>query len=207
MTGQQKETIRFYTTNDYLLINGLLWGEDEATINQFIDLINEDGRGVMREAEEQGLGKRWGCSEEEGARIYETYKRRFPVIDNRETRDAIIQRARDDVKNLTACLEPLDEDMVLYRNIHNRYAANLKVGDVFYHKGFSSCSISPHVAENATYGSSNSMLFKIKVAKGTPAINIAKYEGIGNEEDEIILPPIHYEIVKIEDGTICANVF
>lgn len=90
----------------------------------------------MKEAEEQGFGKRWECDEEEGKRIYETYKERFPVIDSPKIRDAIIQRAKDDVKNLLACLEPLDGDMILYRNVHNKYAANLKVGDVFYHKDF-----------------------------------------------------------------------
>lgn len=33
MTEEQKETLRFYTTNDYLLINGLLCGENEEYIN------------------------------------------------------------------------------------------------------------------------------------------------------------------------------
>ena len=32
MTEAQKETLRFYTTNDYLLINGLLWGEEEKRL-------------------------------------------------------------------------------------------------------------------------------------------------------------------------------
>jgi len=50
MTEAQKETLQFYTTNDYLLINGLLWGEDEKTIDRFIQLINDDGRGMMAEA-------------------------------------------------------------------------------------------------------------------------------------------------------------
>lgn len=39
MTEAQKETLRFYTTNDYLLINGLLWGENEKTIDIFIQLM------------------------------------------------------------------------------------------------------------------------------------------------------------------------
>ena len=39
MTEAQKETLRFYTTNDYLLINGLLWGTDAKTIDLFIQLI------------------------------------------------------------------------------------------------------------------------------------------------------------------------
>ena len=40
MTEAQKETLRFYTTNDYLLINGLLWEKDEKTIDIFIHLSN-----------------------------------------------------------------------------------------------------------------------------------------------------------------------
>lgn len=39
MTEAQKETLRFYTTNEYLLINGLLWGTDVKTIDLFIQLI------------------------------------------------------------------------------------------------------------------------------------------------------------------------
>ena len=42
MTESQKETLRFYTTNDYLLINGLLWGEDEQKIDIFINLFIEN---------------------------------------------------------------------------------------------------------------------------------------------------------------------
>ena len=55
MTESQKETLRFYTTNDYLLINGLLWGEDEQKIDIFINLINEDGRAVMAEAPNKAM--------------------------------------------------------------------------------------------------------------------------------------------------------
>lgn len=39
MTEAQKETLRFYTTNDYLLTNGLLWENDDETIDLFIRLI------------------------------------------------------------------------------------------------------------------------------------------------------------------------
>ena len=73
MTESQKETLRFYTTNDYLLINGLLWKAEEETIDFFIRLINEDGRGVMAEAEAQGYDVRWNCSREEGEALYQIY--------------------------------------------------------------------------------------------------------------------------------------
>ena len=33
LTKSQKETLKFYTINDYLLINALLWNEDENTID------------------------------------------------------------------------------------------------------------------------------------------------------------------------------
>ena len=58
MTQGQKETLRFYTTNDYLLINGLLWGVSEEMIDTFIRIINQDGRGVMQEAVEMGFDVR-----------------------------------------------------------------------------------------------------------------------------------------------------
>lgn len=77
MTEAQKETLRFYTTNDYLLINGLLWGESERTINAYIDVINQDGLAVMKEASEMGYDIRWGCSKEDGEKLYHIYTKAF----------------------------------------------------------------------------------------------------------------------------------
>ena len=117
MTDAQKETIRFYTTNDYLLINGLLWGADEKKIDIFIRLINEDGRAVMAEAVEQGYDVRWNCSKEEGIRLFQIYQKRFPVIENDDVKECILERARDDISNMMASMTPLETEMVLYRNM------------------------------------------------------------------------------------------
>ena len=89
MTEAQKETLRFYATNDYLLINGLLWGEDEKTIDVFIELINDDGRAVMTEAIEQGFDVRWNCSKEEGEKLYQIYQKRFPIINNQSIKSQL----------------------------------------------------------------------------------------------------------------------
>lgn len=202
MTEEQKESLRFYTTNDYLLINGLLWNEKDDVIDEFIRIINEDGRGVMKEAEEMGFSKRWNCSEEEGARLYEVYKKRFPLITSKEICSEIIARARDDIDNMMAALMPLEEDLVLYRNVRKKYVENLTEGDVVDYKGFSSCSLEPHVPESATYGHSNSVLLKIQVPKVTPAIRLDKFERVGNEPDEIILPPMKLKIANINDDSI-----
>ena len=121
MTEEQKETLKFYTTNDYLLINGILWGEDESTIDAFIHLINEDGLGVMKEARELGLDVRWNCSKEEGERLYKIHQKRFPVIDSEAVKKQIIDRAHNDISNMMACMEPLITDLILYRNIKTKF--------------------------------------------------------------------------------------
>ena len=198
MTEEQKETIRFYTTNDYLLINGLLWGEKDEIINEFITLINNDGRAVMKEAEEAGFDARWDCSIEEGKKLYEIYKKRFPFTINEETRKQIIDRAKQDIKNLTDCLKPLPNDTVLYRNTKAKYFATIKEGDVFNCLGFSSCSLTPHNAENLMYGTNSDIMLKINAPKGTLAIKMDEYLDIANEPDEVILPPTKFLIANID---------
>ena len=198
MTEAQKETLRFYTTNDYLLINGLLWGENEKTIDLFIRLINDDGRGVMAEAVEQGFDVRWNCSKEEGERLYQIYQKRFPIIDNEDIKNQILERARIDISNMMSCMTPLASDMVLYRNIKTKFVEHLEQGMSLDYLGFSSCSLSPHVAENATYGSSGCTLVEIIAPAGTPAIRLDLMPDVQNEPDEVILAPVAFYVGKID---------
>lgn len=202
MTEAQKESLRFYTTNDYLLINGLLWGTDEKTIDIFINLINEDGRGVMAEAVEQGFDVRWNCSKEEGDRLYQIYRKRFPVIDSEAVREQILERARVDIANMIACMTPLETDMVLYRNIKTGFVENLREGMTLDYLGFSSCSLNPHIAENAEYGSSGCTLAEIIVPAGTLAIRLDLMPDIQNEPDEIILAPVKFMVTKVDKTEI-----
>ena len=198
MTEAQKETLRFYTTNDYLLINGLLWKVEEKTIEVFIQLINEDGRAVMAEAVEQGYDVRWNCSKEEGVRLFNVCQKRFPVIDHEDVKKCILERARDDISNMMAAMIPLATEMVLYRNIKTRFIQDLEQGMTLHHLGFSSCSLSPHVAENATYGSSGCTLAEIVVPAGTPAIRLDLMPDVQNEPDEVILAPIDFVVTKVD---------
>ena len=198
MTEAQKETLRFYTTNDYLLINGLLWGENEKTIDIFIHLINTDGRGVMAEAVEQGFDVRWNCSKEEGERLYQIYQKRFPIIDNQNIKSQILERARLDISNMMSCMTPLASEMVLYRNIKTEFVAHLEKGMSLNYLGFSSCSLNPHIAENATYGSSGCTLVEIIAPTGTPAIRLDLMPDVQNEPDEVILAPIEFLVTKID---------
>ena len=135
MTEVQKETLRFYTTNDYLLINGLLWGESAETINKYIEIINQDGRATMKEADEMGYDVRWDCSKEDGERLYRIYQKRFPIIDSENIRHQIMEQAKTDISNMMACLEPLASELVLYRNIKSKFVSDLEEGNVINYLG------------------------------------------------------------------------
>lgn len=198
MTEAQKETIWFYTANDYLLINGLLWGEPDETIDRFIQIINDDGRSVIAEAVEQGFDVRWNCSKEEGERLYKIYQKRFPTIKSQAVRAQILDRARADIANMMACMTPIETEMVLYRNIKTRFVDNLEEGMLLNHLGFSSCSLAPHIAENATYGSSGCALAEIVVPVGTPAIRLDLMPDVRNEPDEVILAPAEFLVTKVD---------
>ena len=187
MTEGQKETLRFYTTNDYLLINGLLWGEDEKTIDIFIQLINNDGRGLMAEAIEQGFDVRWNCSKEEGERLYQIYQKRFPVMDNENVKAQILDRAKNDIFNMISCMTPLTSEMVLYRNINTGFVDDLEEGMSVNYLGFSSCSLNPHVAEDATYGVSECTLVEIVAPAGTHANYTANLQTFQQNHFELIL--------------------
>ena len=208
MTEDQKETLRFYTTNDYLLINGLLWGESEKKINAYIDIINQDGLAVMKEATEMGYDVRWDCSKEEGEKRYKIYQKRFPIIDSEDIRLQIIERAKDDIANMMSCLGPLTSELTLYRNIKANFVSNLKEGSIIKYLGFSSCSLNPHTAEDAMYGSGGCTLCEIIAHTGTPAIRLDLMPDVQNEPDEVILAPVDFLVTKVdkESGKIYMTV-
>ena len=153
---------------------------------------------INQEAVEQGFAVRWNCSKEEGERLYQIYQKRFPIIDNQYVKGQILERARNDISNMMSCMTPLASDMVLYRNIKSKFIDDLEQGMLFNHLGFSSCSLSPHIAENATYGSSGCVLAEIIAPAGTPAIRLDLLRDVQNEPDEIILAPVEYLVTKID---------
>lgn len=198
MTEEQRETLRFYTTNDYLLINGLLWGESTEKINKYIEIINQDGRATMKEADEMGYDVRWDCSKEDGERLYRIYQKRFPIIDSENIRHQIMEQAKTDISNMMACLEPLASELVLYRNIKSKFVSGLEVGNVISCLGFSSCSLNPHTAEDAMYGSGGCTLTEIVAPVGTPAIRLDLMPDVQNEPDEVILAPMKFLVTKVD---------
>ena len=67
-----------------------------------------------------------------------------------------------------------------------------------HHLGFSSCSTRPHVALNATYGSSACTLAEIIVSAGTPAIRLDIMPDVKNEPDEVVLAPSDFAVTNVD---------
>lgn len=181
-----------------MLINGLLWGEKAETIDRYIQIINQDGRDVMQEAVEMGFDVRWDCTKEEGERLYKVYQKRFPVIENETIKAQILERAKADIANMMACMEPLASEMVLYRNIKSSFVDQLEQGMKLQYRGFSSCSLQPHEPENAMYGSGGCTQAEIIAPAGTLAIRLDQMPDVQNEPDEVILAPITFVVTKVE---------
>ena len=152
----------------------------------------------MAEAMEQGFDVRWSCSKAEGERLYQIYQKRFPILDDLSVKNQILEQARMDISNMMSCMTPLTSELVLYRNIKTKFTDQLEQEMIFHHLGFSSCSLSPHIAENATYGSNECTLVEITAPAGTPAIRLDLLPDVQNEPDEIILAPIDFLVTKIE---------
>ena len=107
-------------------------------------------------------------------------------------------RAKEDIRNMMSCLEPLTTPLTLYRNIKTKFVGNLEQGMTLHYLGFSSCSLNSHFAENAVYGSGDCTLAEIIAPTGTPAIRLDLLPDVQNEPDEVILGPITFWVTKID---------
>lgn len=156
----------------------------------------------MKEATEMGYDVRWDCSKEEGEKRYQIYHKRFPIIDSEDIRLQIIERAKADIANMMSCLEPLTSELTLYRNIKANFVSNLEEGSIIKYLGFSSCSLNPHTAEDAMYGSGGCTLCEIIAPTGTPAIRLDLMPDVQNEPDEVILAPVDFLVTKVDKESV-----
>ena len=199
MNKEQEESLFFYARNDYLIINNLLLGNVERAIKGY-KLAYEDGRGMVREALEVGVGERWGVSKEKGQEIFDWYEKRYPDELNKEVIETALKRALNDFHNILNCMSPLSEDMVLNRNISVEYALNeYKIGQKIKLKTVLSTSV--NIYEESFWGPKTFLRYVLNIPKGTPAIKMWEApEYIRNEEDEVLLPPLEVKVKTIREG-------
>lgn len=199
MNKKQKESLFFYARNDYLIINNLLVDNVEKATEGY-KLAYQDGRGMIQEALDVGVGKRWGVSGELGQEIFDWYQKRYPDALNEQMIQAALERAASDFQNIMSCMSPSNENMVLYRNISTEHALkNYVLGQKVKFQTLLSTSV--NVYEKSFWGQKAFERYVLRIPKGTPLIKMStlpKY--ITNEEDEIILPPLEMEIKNAKEG-------
>ena len=192
LTDEQEESIDFYCGNNYLLINNLMWGKFDK-IDWAIEVIDTDATAVMKEADTMGVEKRWGVSKEEGEQIYDRYKRRIAG-----SRMEKLERAYRDIKNISEAMSPLSKPIKVYRNVPIKYLPlNCKEGQEMENLAFSSTSLQIH--DTKYHGSNEFFRYEIELPKNFPALILCEW-GVGNEKDEVILPPFRFEVLGIKQG-------
>ncbi len=197
-----KETVFFYTRNDYLIINSLLCDRDEQLL-PIIEIVNEDSKAVLKEAEE-------GARElaDEYKEMYEN--RIFDELDEQVIRQKKLI-ALNDIENIYQAMVDSEGSITLNRTIWldriKDTFCDHQEGDLLELRNISSASITLYREDEGR----DFYRYEIKVNKGQKILELDQFEPfVRNEEGEVILPPMSARITKIKEdrnpnclGVIC----
>lgn len=195
--NKYEEALWFYCRNDYIIINDLLWGNWDK-LEKGMQIVVDDAKGVMKEADEIGIENRWQGTPEECQKIYNAYKKRTPKALDELGKKQLIKQANDDIDNLCKILKPCKEDITLYRNVRALDFREHFVGDKITMKGFSSCS--KNKVEESFGGGPKFFRLNLVVPKGTLCIDTALFSQYANEQDEVILPPFECIVKSVKSS-------
>jgi len=196
-----KESIRFFTGADFLVINAFLWG-NKIDLERGIEAVHGNNVGIIREAVEMTPEVRWGVSKEEGQKLLDSYRRRTPDEINELTKSAFIETAISDIYNICNAMQPAENEIILHRNVVEEYAIqNPTIGKEVDFKGITSTSTT---GQKIDYGKNDFLIafqkYEIKVSVGTPILVV---ENDYRQENEVILPPMQYRISNVRDSKEC----
>ena len=190
-----KEAVDFYTGADYLIVNSLLWLNEE-NIDRAIEAVWQNNTGVMREAISETPEKRFGLPKDEAQAKFDAYRRRTPEVLNEKTRIEMIKTAINDIRLICGAMRPSEGEMTLFRNVHKLFAEKEPiVGEILALQGLTSTSTTGQLID---YGNkefmSDFVRYIIKIPAGTP---IYAVENDYREENEVILPPMVHKITAV----------
>ncbi|MCL2557842.1 MAG: hypothetical protein FWE09_05130 [Treponema sp.] len=203
MNESTRESIRFFTGADYLVVNNLLWA-NKINLRRGIEAAHRNNAGVIREAMEMTPEVRWGVPKEEGEKLLEAYRRRTPDEITEASEAKIIETAINDIRTICDSMRPADSEMTLYRNVEEEHAIKeLTVGKEVDLLGLTSTS---STGQKIDYGNGSFKtafcIYEIKISVGLPVLIV---ENDYREENEVILPPMRYRISGTRDnGKIAA---
>ena len=193
MLDPVQESLWFYTAADYLVINAFLWRDTDA-LEECLELVWQNNLGMIREAEELGPEQRFPFPPEDSETLLRCYRRRTPEVLDAEGRRRMLERAVSDIVTLCRAMKPVEENALLYRNLHARCAfAGLAPGDELPLPGLTSTS---RTGQRIDYGCQDfrtpAQILEIRLPAGFPAL-------AGRiSENEVLLPPMRYRVLSVE---------
>ena len=191
MCDRLKMALWFYTGADYLIINSFLW-QNRYALDECIQIVWNNNRNVIREAEEQTPKSRFGFSGIDEMRLYESYRARTPETLSDKAKGQMLDQAMDDIRCICHAMHLAHQEMKLIRNVDRRYAIkDFDVGGKIELKGLTSTSTTGQLID---YGKEDyrkpGQILRIHVAAGLPFLSITE-----NNENEVILPPMVYRVL------------
>lgn len=195
MNDTLKTALWFYTGADYLIINSFLW-RDKCALNECLEIVWNNNRVVIQEAEEQTPEMRFSSSGIDAIQLYENYRTRTPEFLTDAAKNQMIDQVIEDIRCICFAMQCTHEEMRLIRNVDERYAiVNLKIGDLIELLGLTSTSTTGQLID---YGQDNyrkpGQIFHIHVGANLPAILMEN-----SRENEVILPPMAYCVLDRYD--------
>lgn len=192
MDAKLKQTIWFYTGADYLVINAFLW-KNTAALNDVIQIVWNNNRAVIGEAQEQTPQKRFESSGLDGVQLYESYLARTPEALTPETQKQILEQAARDARCICRGMKPAPKEILLIRNIGKRCVLqNTEAGQTIRLLGLTSTSTTGQLID---YGKDAcekpEQIARILIPEGFPMLTVED-----ERENEVILPPAVYRMTE-----------
>jgi len=190
-----KETIFFYSRNDYLIVNNLLCGNMEQ-LWEFAEVSNGDSKCVLKEHEDgQRKLDRKSVARYQG-RIYET-------LDD-SAKAKILATAKEDIANILGAMKPARRRLLLYRTVfavddplRPYVLPSYSVDDIAEFRGITSTSLTPY-REDAGF---DFYRYEITVPKGGRILKLDQFNRvIRNEDGEVLLPPMRCSVTNIRES-------
>ncbi|MGM9619129.1 MAG: hypothetical protein ACI3W8_04770 [Oscillospiraceae bacterium] len=195
MSNALKTSLWFYTGADYLIINAFLW-KNKSALDECLEIVWNNNRGILREAEEQTPERRFCSAGIDAMELYESYRRRTPELLSDTAKNAMLGQAVEDIYRICRAMRPTPREMRLIRNVDKRFAVkDFRIGDTVDLLGLTSTSTTGQLID---YGRENyrkpDQILELHVAVGLPVLPLED-----NGENEVILPPMAYRAVGRRD--------
>jgi hypothetical protein len=199
-----KDTIFFYSRNDYLIINSLLGG-DMDHLWEMAEVVNGDSKAVLAAYAD-------GTRKPHKKNIVRYKSRIYDCLDD-NTKAKILETARQDIANIFGAMKPAKRQMLLYRTVfiiddplrpHNALPS-CEVNDIVAFDIISSTSIAPY-REDAGF---DFYRYEITVPKHGLVLKLDRFNrNIRNEDGEVLLPPMNCRVTNIRgsDNEHCKKI-